>query len=50
MIPVMDFGTNEICHSERQNSTDGVDPKMVASDDDAECGDGRINQQREAHP
>ena len=50
MIPVMDFGANEICHSECQNSTDGVDPKVIACDDDAECRDNWIEQKCETHP
>ena len=50
MIPVMDFGANEICHNIDENSADAVDPKVIARNDDAECGDRRIDQKCEAHP
>ena len=50
MIPVMDFGANEICHNVGENSADAVEPKVIASDDDAKCRDGWIQQKRETHP
>ena len=50
MIPVVDFGANEICHNVGENSADAVDPKVIARDNDAECCDCWVDQKRKTHP
>jgi len=50
MIPVMEFGANEICHNVGENSADAVDPKVIARDNDAECCDCWVDQKRKTHP